>query len=518
MRSMMQLVGRLSRHLAGLVALLVLCHSVARAQGNPTEREIAKKADTYMTTLASLGRFSGSVLISRGGVVLLRKGYGLANIELGVSNNAETRFRLASISKQFTAVAILMLQETGNLRVSDPVCDYVSRCPEAWRSVSVHHLLSHTSGLPDVTDLPDFSTFKRLPTTPERTIDRIRDLPLDFPPGSAYKYSNSGYIVLGTVIERASGKKYEEFVKAQVFDRLGMRNTGVDFNATVVAKRAAGYERRGGTVVNADLIDMSLPYAAGWFYTTVGDMKLWDDALYEENLLPASALRAMFAPVSSGHGKAPASMPPPSRGGPPGAMPPPPGAPEHAYAWNIPVGGARRSMYMNGLIDGFTSWYVRYPEQRASVIILSNLEGADLRTAANDLTAILFGESYELPSNARPVEIDARVADTYLGRYEVPANIVFKNPALGSLKRPGEPMILEIAKDGAALVLRPNASSGRGGSFGIEDRLIPESDGSFRAAGLRVRIRFTRDANGKVVRLELHDGAQTVSAWRVGPS
>ena len=205
----------------------------------------------------------GSVLVAKGGAVLLEKGYGLANVELDVPNTPATKFRLGSITKEFTATAILQLQEQSKLSISDLVCKYVENCPEAWKAITIHHLLTHTSGIPSYTDDPKFRKpdFMRVPMKPLDIVMLSKDKPLEFQPGEKWKYDNTGYVFLGYIVEKVSGESYADYVKKHIFGPLEMDDTGYDDTRAILKGRAAGYARGGPAgYLNADYVDMAKLY------------------------------------------------------------------------------------------------------------------------------------------------------------------------------------------------------------------------------------------------------------------
>jgi CubicO group peptidase (beta-lactamase class C family) len=236
--------------------------------------DLTSKFEEYMNACVKLNRFSGAVFVSKDGETLFANGYGFANAEHQVPNTTRTKFRLGSITKQFTAMAILILQEQGKLKVEEPVGKYLDDAPKAWEGVTIRHLLTHTGGVPSYTDDPDYSKKMRMPETVKSMIARFRDKPLDFKPGEKFHYSNSGYFLLGAVIEKVAGKSYETFLREAILDPLGMKDTGYDHAATILPGRASGYSRSGDGLVDAEYLDMSQPYAAGSLYSTVLDMAL----------------------------------------------------------------------------------------------------------------------------------------------------------------------------------------------------------------------------------------------------
>jgi CubicO group peptidase (beta-lactamase class C family) len=262
------------------VFLLTFClismisDGAARAQIPPPDGQaLVSKVEDYMAARVKRDHFSGSILIARDGRVLVSQGYGMANLEHEVPNTPQTKFRLGSITKQFTAMAILILQERGKLAVQDKIKKYLPDAPKAWDEITIHHLLTHTSGIPNYTENLDFLRTLPVRVTLKELIAKFKDKPLDFKPGDKFKYSNSGYILLGQIIENASGENYPRFMNETIFAPLKMTDTGYDNALPIIKHRAAGYTRRlGFAITNCDYIDMSIPHAAGALYSTVEDL------------------------------------------------------------------------------------------------------------------------------------------------------------------------------------------------------------------------------------------------------
>jgi CubicO group peptidase (beta-lactamase class C family) len=363
----MRLIARTPFLLARALILIILVSAHAQAQ---PPQSLVSRVDEYLKTAVSAGKFSGSVLLARDGKVILSKGYGMASLELMASNTPQMEFRIGSLSKQFTAMAIMILQERGKMRVQDSVCQYVPECPPAWTGVTLHHLLTHTSGIPELLSFPDFQQTMALPSTVAQTVERFRHKPLDFVPGEKFKYSNSGYVLLGYIIERVTGQTYETFLKENIFEPLKMSGTGSDHNDLIIKNRAAGYSKRGDTLINAPYIDMSIPTGGGSLYSTVEDLFLWDQALAAERLLKKSSYAMMFKPyVIADWGD---------------------GA---AYGWFIGKDRANhRYMGFTGGINGFAAQIMRYPDERVFVVVLSNYSFAPVIVIEAELAAIVFGD------------------------------------------------------------------------------------------------------------------------------
>ncbi len=324
------------------------------------------ESDAVLGDLARQSLFTGSVLIAKEGQVLLSRGYGLADREQNIPNTPQTRFRLGSVTKQFTAMAILILEKQGRLDVQDPICKYIPDCPSTWDAITIKHLLTHTSGIPDFTSFADYLGSRAVPTTPIQTIDRFKDKPLDFQPGEKFSYSNSGYIVLGYIVERASGQTYEDFLKQSIFTPLNLRDTGYDH---LTDGLAVGYADKYSTRP-ADFIDMSIPYAAGGLYSTVEDLYRWDQSLYTEQLVPKATLAEMFAPQVdiAGSGLA------------------------YGYGWvtGKDASGLSTNMHEGG-IEGFTTVIARYPDDHVTIIILCNQQDINPGLVLNILSQKILG-------------------------------------------------------------------------------------------------------------------------------
>ena len=330
--------------------------------------ELISSIDAWLNQIAKDAGFSGSVLIAYKNNVLLSNGYGLADREHKIPNTAQTRFRLGSITKQFTAMAILILEAQGKLSVEDPVCNYLSDCPPAWKNITIDNLLTHTSGIPDYTRFPDYRSTMATPSSPTQTMERFEDLPLDFNPGEKWSYSNSGYIVLGYIIEQVSGQTYEDFLKQSIFIPLKLNNTGYDHNSNDLA---VGYADRYSNLP-FDFIDMSIPYADGALFSTIEDLYHWDQALDTEQLIPQAYLNKMFTP----HVSIPNTE---------GWF--------YGYGWNIGQERGHPIISHGGSINGFVAMNARYPKEQITIIVLSNQQNTDVVLIQGILSRKIFGDN-----------------------------------------------------------------------------------------------------------------------------
>jgi CubicO group peptidase (beta-lactamase class C family) len=276
-------------------AFLVTCAAALAPAlaAEPPNESVSRKLEQHMELQVRDHRFRGTVLVAQNGRMLLAKGYGFADEEWGALNALHTKFRIGSLTKQFTATLIMQLREQHRLDLQDSICRHLQPCPEEWKAVTLHHLLTHSSGIPGFAKTPAGSSAMP-PWTAEQITAEYRGKPLESTPGTQWKYSDWGYSLLGLVIEKISGTSYEQALRTHILDPLGMHDTGYDHTRTILKQRAAGYRLVGNDLVNADYIDMRGPYSAGALYSTASDLYKWDQALYSNTILPRGALEIMW--------------------------------------------------------------------------------------------------------------------------------------------------------------------------------------------------------------------------------
>ena len=323
--------------------------------------------DAMFTRLADDGLYNGAVLVAHQGEVVLSQGYGLADRKMKIPNTPQTQFRIGSITKQFTAMAILILQNQGKLNVTDHVCNYFADCPPAWQRITIHHLLTHTSGIPNYTELGLDSSLSKIHHSPEEIMAFFEELPLDFQPGEDWYYSNSGYIILGYIIENASDMPYEKFLQQSIFNPLNMEATGYIENTDGVV---SGYLDR-YTTEPVPIIDVSNLFASGGLYSTVEDLYRWDQSLYTEQLLPQALIDQMFAPHATTRDSDEV---------------------KYGYAWLLLEDNGHAVKMHMGSIEGFTSLIARYPEMETTIILLSNQHNKDVGYLGSTIARKVFGE------------------------------------------------------------------------------------------------------------------------------
>jgi CubicO group peptidase (beta-lactamase class C family) len=432
-------------------------------------QDITPKIYEYMDALVKANKFNGSLLIARDGKVLISKGYGMANFELDVPNTPQTKFRIGSMTKPFTAMAIMLLQERGKVSVQDSICKYLADCPAAWQPITIHHLLSHTSGLAKHDKAGDYLKTAMMPMTVTQLIDSFRNKPADFKPGEKFDYNNNGYILLGHVIEKVSGQSYEAFLKENIFAPLKMVDSGYDHHVSIMKNRAAGYFREGATILNAIYIDQSQPFSAGALYSTTEDLFRFDQALYEGKFLSQKTLDAMFTPAS-------------------GVVGP---APTYGYGWFINKQLDHRAISHPGGLPGFTSILTRFPDDKVLIVLLGNIENSQVIRASNDLAAIMFGGKYEVPRERTAVKVEPKILAAYAGQYE---------------DRPGRVTTILVENDTLLLKLA-------GQPDGLP--LMAESATHFFHPVQDVQITFVKDANGEVTEVTLRLNGREFHAKKI---
>jgi CubicO group peptidase (beta-lactamase class C family) len=325
-----------------------------------------------MSKLNEDGTFNGAVLVAHNSQVVLRKGYGLADREQKLPNTPTTRFRLASITKQFTAVAILMLQEQGKLNVEDRVCQYIADCPANWQKMTIHHLLTHTAGVYDFRDFTYTGETPPTRSTSAQVIDRIKEKPLAFTPGEGWSYTNGGFMVAGYIVEQVSEQSYAQFLQEHIFDPVGMKNTGYANDASSLA---VGY-RNATTKENP--LDGSLPFAAAGLYSTVDDLYLYTQALNSNRLLSQQSLDTFF--------KQHVQLGEDNGGFSPGYEPPV----SYAYGWGVATFDGHRVIGHDGWIEGYGGDLRRYPDDHITTILLMNQSEPYAALIGDQIAAVLF--------------------------------------------------------------------------------------------------------------------------------
>lgn len=425
------------------LVLIVVTRSSVFAQDTARMEQVVQ---SYVTA----GTFMGTVLAARDGKVVLDKAYGMANLELDVPNTPDTKFRLGSITKQFTAASILLLEERGKLKIDDRLKTYLPDIPMSWDRITIFNLLTHTSGIPNFTAFSDYNTVKLSSRSASAAVAALRGRDLDFGPGEKMSYSNSGYIVLGELIEKVSGQTYEQFVADNIFTPLGMTNSGYDSNSRIIKGRASGYLRLPrGEYVNAPYIHMSIPHAAGALYSTTRDLLKWEQALYAGKVVSKASLDRMTTPFKNDYG----------------------------FGLVSTTSNGRRVLSHDGGIDGFNTSMAFFPATKTVVIALSNVNGNVPGSITAQLGSLMHGDTVTLMSERKAITMPGTVFAKYVGEFQLsPTSIMtisldgdqLSRQVNGGARVPIFPQTetlffmkevdaqIEFAPDGAYLVLHQN--------------------------------------------------------------
>jgi CubicO group peptidase (beta-lactamase class C family) len=437
--------------------------AAASGQAPGAAADVKRKVDEYMKARLDIRGYGGSVLIKKDGAAVVSAGYGLADEGEKQQIAADTKFRIASITKQFTAALVLMLQEDGKLNAKDPICMHLDPCPEAWEPVTIHHLLSMTSGIPSFTSLPNWGELRMKDMKPMESVALVIDQPLKAKPGEAFEYSNTNYILLGILIEMVSGKSYEAFLAERITKPLKMANTGYDHGKERLPNSALGYTRRDGETVRADAASMMIPWSAGGLYSTTGDLFTWKDALLNGRVFKKKGtLEAMLTPVKDD------------------------------YAYGIAVmtdPNGRKRITHNGGIEGFTSDAVYFPEEKVFMTALVNNDRGSASDVLRTLVAIYFGEPYSVPKKRVAIKVDAAILDKYVGEYQLGPNFSFK-----------------ITRESDGLIVEPTGQS--------KQPLFAESETDFFLTVVDATFKFLKDEDGNVTGLEFTQAGRTSKAMR----
>ncbi|MHC1784640.1 MAG: serine hydrolase domain-containing protein [Anaerolineaceae bacterium] len=332
-----------------------------------TDDQVAASLKSALNDFAAKNNLSGVVLVSRFGRLVFSQGYGKARDEIDVPNSPSVKYHIMSLTKQFTAMSILLLQQEEKLNVQDPICKYIENCPKTWEPITIHQLLIHTSGIHDINNIPGIQKLFSHPVTPNQIINQFRDLPLDFTPGEKFSFSNSGYYLLGTIIEKVSGQSYPVFLEKQIFVPLQMKNTVYEGDLQTGSDFAMGYIK-GTTPV--DFFDKSIGYASTGLYSTVGDLLLWEQSFDSEKL----AGKAIQDEINKSFIQVP---PLNAQGG---------------YLWFFDFKFDQPIMFYKCAAAGFSNQIVRFPQSGFTVIVLSNHMETDLTGLSDVIFPIISGK------------------------------------------------------------------------------------------------------------------------------
>ena len=391
----------MSKLSAVCVAVLVLLGApVAHAWEAPAAVQAAQplsaRLDAAIAPYYKAGEPGATVIVVKDGKTVLRKAYGIADTAGMIPMSADMAMRLGSITKQFTAVAILMLAEEGKLALTDDITRFFPDYPTRGKTITVEHLLTHTSGIVSYTSRPEYPLTMARDVTVTQMIDSFKNEPLEFEPGTAYRYNNSGYFLLGAIIEKVSGQPYAKFLEQRIFVPLGMENTAYEGFERGKAPRAAGHAPEEKGFGRSAALSMTQPYAAGSLVSTVDDLARWDAAIAAGKLLKPASWQRAFTPYTLANGK--------STG--------------YGYGWEVRRLQGAQLVGHGGGINGFSTYALRLPEEKVFVAVLSNAEDglANPAVVANRAAALAIGKPFP---EFKEIALDAATLERYTGVYEV---------------------------------------------------------------------------------------------------
>lgn len=427
-----------------------LCSAAA-----PPDSRLQQIIESYVNN----HQFMGSVLVAKGGNTILNQGYGSADLEWNIPNSPDSKFRLGSITKQFTAACVLLLQERGKWNVHDPVKKYLSDSPPAWDKITIFNLLTHTSGIPNFTSFPDYRNTEAQSTTPEQLVARFRNKPLDFEPGAKWSYSNSGYVLLGYLIERVSGETYQKFLQDNIFTPLDMKDSGYDSNSAIIMHRASGYTPSPHGIENAGFINMTIPFSAGGIYSTTGDLLKWERGLFGGKLLKPESLKEMTTPFKN----------------------------DYAFGLVVTTSFGRKKIAHDGGIEGFNTQLQYWPDEQLAIAVLGNLNGSAPGAIGAEIAAALHGENVILPSERKEIKLSPEQLSAYVGTYQLAPGVELK-------------VTLEGDQLQTQLTGQPKVA------------IYPETPTLFFLKVVDAQLEFKKDASGKVTQVTLHQNGRDMVA------
>lgn len=419
------------------------------------------------------GTTSGvAVLISKDGKIIYNKGFGFADIGNKVPVTTDTKFRIGSISKQFISSSILKFQEEGKISIQDKLSKFIPDFPRG-NEVTIHHLLTHTSGIHSFTDRPNFMKFVTLPVSSKSMVDTIKAYPFDFNPGDRYLYNNSGYFLLGYLIEQISGKSLADFLKENIFEPLGMKNSGIYQTNLLLNNEAYGYSIENGKIIKAQNWDMSQAGGAGAIYSTVNDLYLWNEAVFNEKVLTDESMKAAFTPLVLNNKQ----------------------TIEYGYGWSLQNLRGLKFISHGGGLNGFLSFLTRQPEQKITISVLCNStpSPAGINPGSNSMAIaeyLLWKDMEKQASFASDLAIDKSVLKSYTGRYNY-----------------GQGAVLVVTLDGKQLKAQMTGQQ----MFPI----YPSSANEFNWKVVEAKVKFVTDENGDVTNLIHYQNGQQIVAKKL---
>lgn len=423
----------------------------------------SEKIEELLKTYSEAGEFNGSALVSHNGNLLINKGFGFENVLNKKEASANTIYQIGSVTKQFTAAVILRLEELGKLKTTDKISKYFPDFPRA-NDITIHHLLTHTSGIFNYTNDGSFMATEAIkPITEEKMISLFKNIKLDFEPGTKWSYSNSGYVLLGYIIQKASGKTYEQEVRNCIFKPLKMSHSGFDFASLKNNEKAQGYYTIDGeNSLVAPIVDSSVSFAAGSIYTTSADLLKWHEGLLNNKIIKKTSLEKAFTNYNSNYG----------------------------YGWFLSENEGKKYQSHGGGIFGFNAALTRSDADNSFVILLNNVGNPKLDEITKTILAIINDKPYELPKLKKEVKLDESILRKYIGVYEIVPQ--FK---------------ISISVENGQIIAQATGQP--------KFRLFAQSEKYFFVKAVEAEIEFIVNDKNEVEKLVLYQGGKTMPAKKV---
>jgi CubicO group peptidase (beta-lactamase class C family) len=433
-----------------ILLILLVCALISRSQ------DLTARLDTLLQAYTSLYKFNGTVLVAKNGTILLDKGYGYRNVAAGILHDKNSIFQIGSVTKQFTSAIILKLQAAGKLNVQDPISKYFPQYPHG-DSITIEQLMLHTSGIYSYTNDKTFMQNEvSKPSNRDKMIALFKDKPLDFSPGTKWRYSNSGYSLLGYIIESVTKKSYEQVVREYIFFPLNMTNSGFDFTHLQRKEKSTGYfafNKKDTTI--SPIVDSSVSFSAGAIYSTTQDLYRWHQALEKNVILTNAQQEKAYSPVKNHYG----------------------------YGWVIDSLDGKRVVSHGGGIHGFTSNFYRIASDDICIILLSNTSSSFLNNITTNIYGILYNKPYEIPQQRNTISVPEEKLKQYTGEYKI-----------------NEQMQLSITIKGGELM---------GAPIGQPPVVLhPEKEDYFFVEMPDIQVRFTRNEKQEVDGVILYQNGQ----------
>jgi CubicO group peptidase (beta-lactamase class C family) len=445
-----------------IITVLLIALSGNIVAQTAAQKQMTAELDKILSTQFKPGETGCAALVAKNGQIIYKKAFGMANLELNVPMQPDMVFRVGSITKQFTAVAILQLMEQGKLSLQDEITKFIPDYPTQAYKITIEHLLTHTSGVKSYTNVPEFQKYIRTDMKPAEVIDMFKNLPMEFAPGTKWNYNNSGYFLLGYIIEKVSGMTYPEYLEKNFFKPLGMTNSLFGSDSKIVKNRAWGYQPDGDGVKNADMMSMTLPYSAGSVQSTVEDLFRWNQAVHSYKLVKKETIEKAFTEYKLADGK----------------------GTKYGYGWMFYEVQGSPTIEHGGAINGYLSNAIYLPKEDVFVAVFSNNNAKSPTLGSILMAGVAIGKPY----NRTEITLDEATLDQYKGVYENE-----------------EGVLREISREGTKLF-----SQRKGGEkFAVK---ASEKDKFFFDNSLAI-LKFNRDASGNVSKIVMDDRG-AISEWK----